>query len=302
MTMVRAAGGVVWRPGVSGDPRPRIALVHRPKYDDWSLPKGLVLGGEHPLVAAVREVREKTCIRAVPQTRLPSVRYRVTATGDEKIVEYWSMRATGWTKRSSDREVDAVRWIRPSEATGLLTYPQDRHVIRALASRQLVTGLVVLVRHAKAAAREGWPGSDATRPLDPEGMADAEGLASVLSVFDVERIISATPIRCAHTVAPLAKLAGLRTELDARFNEDADPSAAAAMLRESGRSCPAAVVCSQESMISSLLDVLDERRGTDGSPEDVGTPEGHGWLMAFAGDDLVSVDTISPLAGAAGGS
>ena len=90
VTPVRAAGGVVWRTGPDGA-GVQICLVHRPRYDDWSLPKGKLEKGEHPLAAAVREVGEETGVRAVPQVRLPGVNYALRD-GTPKTVDYWSMR------------------------------------------------------------------------------------------------------------------------------------------------------------------------------------------------------------------
>jgi 8-oxo-dGTP diphosphatase len=263
--------------------------VHRPRYNDWSLPKGKLTAGEHPLVAAVREVREETAIRAVPQIRLPSVHYQVTSTGADKTVDYWAMRASSWTKRASDREVDLVRWIRPSEATGLLTYPQDRQVVRAFVAQPLVTGLAVLVRHATAAPTDGWPGADDARPLAAEGMAEADALASVMAVFGVARIVTATPVRCAHTVAPLAKASGVQLELDARFNQDADPAAAADLLREFARSGDPAVVCGEGTLIASVLAVLSGRPAPQFT-----TQKGQGWLVAFTDSGLLAATPVAP--------
>lgn len=281
---------MVWRPGAEGDPRTRIALVHRPKYDDWSLPKGKLARDEHPLVAAVREVREETSIRAVPQIQLPSVRYQVSTTGSEKTVSYWSMRASSWTKRASDREVDLVRWIRPSEATGLLTYPQDRQVVRAFSAQPLVTGVAVLVCNATAVREQGWPGADDARPLAPAGVAEAEALAAVLEVFGVARIVSATPVRCAHTVAPLAKASGLQLELDANFNQDTDPAGSADRLRELTQSGDPVVVCCEGDLISSVLGILS------GRPESQFTTQnGQGWLVAFTDSGLLAASPVAPL-------
>lgn len=288
-TAVRAAGGVVWRPDPVGGPQPQIVLVHRPRHDDWSLPKGKVHPGEHPLAAAVREVFEETSARSVPQTRLPSVRYRDGVTGREKVVEYWSMRATRWSDRRPDHEVDEVRWVGPTDAARLLTYPQDRHVVRAFVGQPPVTGIVALVRHALAGEARTWRGDDARRPLEPAGVADATAIAAVLAVIGPSRILSATVDRCLQTVAALSELVGVPVEPDARFDARSDVTTAAEGLRSLAQRDGPAVVCSQGELIPPLLGALAARPA-----EQFRTPKGHGWLLAFAGSGLVAAAPVTP--------
>ncbi len=292
MTVVRAAGGVVWRPDPDGGAQPRIVLVHRPKHDDWSLPKGKLGPGEHPLVAAVREVREETAVRAVPQTRLPSVCYQVVGRDGaevDKTVEYWSMRAVAYRDRPPDREVDDVRWVTPAEAARLLTYRHDRQVVRAFVGQPPVTGLVALVRHASASERGTWPGPDAERPLDGVGVNEADMLATVLAVLGVGRVLTATPDRCVQTLAPLAERIGATVETDARFDEGSDVAAAAAALRLLARAATPSMVCSQGSLIPPVLGMLAGRPAAQ-----FRTRKGHGWLLAFAGHRLIAAAPIDP--------
>ncbi len=118
---VRAAGGVVVRVGVE------IALVHRPKYDDWSLPKGKLEPGEHPLLAALREVEEETGMRAELGPELSPIHYR-DRKGRTKLVRYWLMRATEGEFRPGP-EVDELRWLNPKDAQELLSYRHDGKLV-----------------------------------------------------------------------------------------------------------------------------------------------------------------------------
>src|SRR6266508_2688263 len=158
---VGAAGGVVWR---SRGDAVAVVLVHRPRYDDWSLPKGKLSKREHPLLGAVREVFEETSVHAVPQVRLPSTRYLTGEPGVEKVVDY-------------------SRWFPVAEAAKTLTYGHDRGVLGAFADLPPVTGLVLLVRHASAGERGQWLGPDEERPLDADGRADLGALTALLTVF-----------------------------------------------------------------------------------------------------------------------
>jgi 8-oxo-dGTP diphosphatase len=128
---VEAAGGVVWR-ATEGDAI-EIAVVHRPRYDDWSLPKGKLDPGETFLDAARREVLEETGLECEVGDELPAVEY-VDHRGRPKIVRYWSMRVTGGTFVAND-EVDVLDWLAPEVAVERLSYPHDRSLIGAMAPR-----------------------------------------------------------------------------------------------------------------------------------------------------------------------
>ncbi|WP_055601778.1 NUDIX hydrolase [Streptomyces aureus] len=125
---VRAAGCVLWRPALSGHGI-EIALVHRPKYDDWSHPKGKRKRDESAEACALREVLEETGQDCALGLRLPTARY--TVDGRPKEVEYWAARALGGTFTPS-REVDRVVWLPPAAARLRLTQPRDRDLLNAL--------------------------------------------------------------------------------------------------------------------------------------------------------------------------
>jgi 8-oxo-dGTP diphosphatase len=124
MAQVRAAGGVVVRDGL-------VALVHRPRYDDWTLPKGKLDQGESFEEAALREVEEETGLRTRLVRELPDVNYEVR--GRPKIVRYWLMEVESDDGFVANDEVDEVRWAKPGEARALLTYDRDREVLKAAA-------------------------------------------------------------------------------------------------------------------------------------------------------------------------
>lgn len=124
--LVKAAGGVVWRRRGSGV---QVLLVHRPKYDDWTLPKGKLDPGESSLQAARREVREETGLSCEVGPELVRSRY-IDGKGRPKVVRYWSMEATTGTFRANE-EVDEVRWLELGKARKLLTYRRDLPVLDA---------------------------------------------------------------------------------------------------------------------------------------------------------------------------
>ncbi len=283
---MRSAGGVLGRDSPSGR---QILLVHRPRYDDWSLPKGKLDADEHPLAAAVREVQEETGVRGVPLLRLPSTRYLTGAPGVEKSVEYWAMRPTTVDGFVPNDEVDEVRWVLLAEAAALLTYAHDRGVVHAYARYRPVSGLVLLLRHAQAGRPDQWSGPDRERPLDAAGQATAQALSPLLGLFQPTLVIAATAVRCNQTVEPLASAISAPARSDAAFDESTDPAVAAEAVRVLAESGATAVVCSQGALIPAVLRLLTGRRT---APYD--TPKGTSWVLAFTGAQLAAADRLDP--------
>jgi 8-oxo-dGTP diphosphatase len=124
---VAAAGGVVLRDGTGGK---QVAVVHRPRYDDWSLPKGKLEAGEDWSDAALREVEEETGLRCELGPELAPARYR-DRKGRDKLVRWWLMRPLEGRFAATD-EVDELRWLDPGAALALLDYDHDRELVRAL--------------------------------------------------------------------------------------------------------------------------------------------------------------------------
>jgi 8-oxo-dGTP pyrophosphatase MutT (NUDIX family) len=134
---VRAAGGVIWRAVTVADetgatrPSGEIVLIHRPRYDDWSFPKGKLNRGEAYKRAALREVREETGLVCEPGEELPSTVY-VDGKGRSKLVRYWMMRVVAVKPWVPNAEVDQRRWVTIDEAAGMLTYAHDREMLATL--------------------------------------------------------------------------------------------------------------------------------------------------------------------------
>ena len=125
--VVRAAGGVVYREGVRGGME--IAIIHRPSYDDWSLPKGKLKGEERLEAAALREVEEETAMQCLIARCLGTVSY-VDRRGRDKTVWYWLMRVVHLGEFVATTEVDVLRWVNLDEASRVLTYDHDRELLR----------------------------------------------------------------------------------------------------------------------------------------------------------------------------
>ena len=152
--------------------------MHRPRYDDWTHPKGKLARGESFEDAALREMQEETGFRCIPGPELPEVRY-LDAQRRPKVVRYWLMQPVGEGAYEPNDEVDAIRWVVPDEARGLLSYPRE---LDTLAAALALDEPVYLVRHGKAGARTMWTGRDDDRPLTGKGLRQAERLPAQLAL------------------------------------------------------------------------------------------------------------------------
>jgi 8-oxo-dGTP diphosphatase len=236
-------------------------VVHRPRYDDWSLPKGKPDPGEHLLETAVREVREETGFTAVAGRR--SIRTGYPVPEGEKQVDYWLMQVTGGKFAAND-EVDGLRWLPVDDAAALVTHDRDRDVVADLARTDVPrTPTLLLVRHASAGDRSDWDGPDDLRPLDRKGRDQARRLAEALPLFGPTAVLTAERTRCRETVEPLAERLDLPLETLPELGEEEfadDPEAGlAAVERLLAPGSGPTVVCSQGGAIPSVLMALGVR-------------------------------------------
>jgi 8-oxo-dGTP diphosphatase len=278
---VRAAGGVVWR---VRNGTVEVALIHRPRYDDWSLPKGKLNEGEGTLAAAVREVAEELGSQVAVSRRIGDVSYE--ADGADKTVSYWVMRHVGGSFTPND-EVDEVSWLRPQAAREQLGYDVDRTVLADFLAVPIPDSVILLVRHAKAGKRSEWRGDDNDRPLDSVGKDQARRLVDLLSMFGPNRVISARPVRCVETVKPMAEQLGVELGIEPDFDDDTyerSPAAAETALMSLAKPGRVTVVASQGTTIPGLVDRLG--RGIRSSD----TRKGAVWALSIVDGNVVSMD------------
>lgn len=221
---VIAAGAVTWRRN-SG--HTELLLIHRPKYGDWTFPKGKVDPGERLPHTAVREVKEETGIPVRLGVPLLTHDYPMRDEDQTKRVHYWIARACGddhVEAYAPNHEVDDVRWVRSRDAAGLLTYDRDRDVLATFRTsrkrKQHKTRTLVLLRHAHARARSRWRGADSARTLTREGGRQSVRLMSTLSAYGVRKVVSSDAERCVTTVMPYADSIDAEIALESRLAED----------------------------------------------------------------------------------
>lgn len=276
---VLAAGALVWR--LKND-KLQVLVVHRPRYDDWSFPKGKAEPGESMVLTAIREVAEETGRQIVLGRYLGKARRRLVS-GRKKRTLYWAaqvlpeagpgegLRAA--VKPASKREIDKVRWWKAEKAARKLTHADDKRLLARLVdwyeSGQLQVHSLVLVRHAKAVSRATWGygiNSEITRPLVMgRGQAQARDVAALLSAYGVGELVSSPWKRCVDTLAPYAHGCGLYLRSDEAFTE-------------------VSALMAPELMQASFRDLLERGSALAGPPEPEAVgPQGREPGLALAG-------------------
>lgn len=276
---VLAAGALVWR--LKND-KLQVLVVHRPRYDDWSFPKGKAEPGESMVLTAIREVAEETGRQIVLGRYLGKARRRLVS-GRKKRTLYWAaqvlpeagpgegLRAA--VKPASKREIDKVRWWKVKKAARKLTHADDKRLLARLVdwyeSGQLQVHSLVLVRHAKAVSRATWGygiNSEITRPLVMgRGQAQTRDVAALLSAYGVGELVSSPWRRCVDTLAPYAHGCGLDLRSDEAFTE-------------------VSALMAPELMQASFRDLLERGSALAGPPEPEAVgPQGREPGLALAG-------------------
>jgi 8-oxo-dGTP diphosphatase len=288
-TTILAAGAVLWRYAGASDAT-EVAVVHRPRYDDWSLPKGKVDPGETEPVTAVREVEEETGYAAKLGRRLASVSYPVEQ--GTKKVRYWTARALGGDFIPGD-EVDRLIWLPVADAMKRVQYPHDRKVLRRFTKYPADTKTVLIVRHGLAGTKSRYKGDDRKRPLDKRGRAQAESLVGQLLAFGATDAYAAPRVRCHQTLEPLAEELGVVIDDEPLLTEEAyadDHHAGRHRVLEIAKADGTPVICTQGKVIPDLVAWWCERDGV--RPDKSRNRKGSTWVMSLVGDKLVAADHI----------
>ena len=289
-----AAGAVLWR----GDPDdPEVAIIHRPHYDDWSLPKGKVDPGESLPTTAAREILEETGYTVRLGKLIGKVAYPVQ--GRTKVVYYWMARVLEGSYTPND-ETDELRWVSIDEACDLLSYEVDTQVLAKAQKRLRLapTTRVLYVRHAHAHQRRNWVGDDDLRPLDKKGRRQAEMLVPMLAPYHPTAIYCAPPQRCQQTAAPLADELGMDIAINKAFGDDVfdaapDDARAAFQRVVDGGGVP--VIVSQGLTIPGIIESYAPKFIT--TPiEDLKFKKASVWVLSFNDGELTGADYLaSPL-------
>lgn len=255
---ITAAGAVVLRPGPDGGQE--VLLVHRPRYRDWSLPKGKINADEYLPGCAVREIREETGARVELGVPLDPISYPVD--NGTKKVYYWRASAVKQGRHHPDDEVDEVAWLPIPLAMDAITYHDELPVLQQALELSASTPLIV-VRHAKAMLRSNWSGRDQARPLNERGRRQSRLLVPLLQAYGIRRLASSTSVRCHKTLQPYAKAQRLEIDGWATLSEEQAAKDAKAvstlmkrLVKQTASEGLATAICGHRPVLPLMLEAL----------------------------------------------
>ena len=252
-----AAGALVTRKGPNGR---EILLVHRPKYDDWSFPKGKRDPGEHVTATACREVLEETGVEIRLGQPLRPQLYSVGG-GRAKTVHYWVGRVVGDDDMSAyvpNKEIDQVSWVPIAQARKQLSYRDDQHLLEQFGQLRKGTHALIVLRHARAKRRASYTGADdRQRPLTRRGKAQAAQLREILHAYGASRVISSTSKRCLKTVSPYADDLAITIEAHPELSEEQyDDHFLTKLSEDLTRTTEGVALCTHRPILPKVMDAL----------------------------------------------
>jgi 8-oxo-dGTP diphosphatase len=244
--------------------RIELLLIHRPRHDDWSFPKGHIDPGEHLLTAAVREVHEETGVAVQLGPPLPPLAYSLPS-GITKVVRFWLATQIGddLPEPLDTKEVDLAEWVDLEHVADRLTYADERDLLARVSELTQVgpTVALVVLRHAHAKSRSSWREADDIRPLDRRGRDEAATLEPALAVFGLQRLLSSEAVRCVCTLEPLSISSGLQIATDQALTEQGTPEQVRATVVAARNAAVAAtepvLICSHRPTLPEIFAALD---------------------------------------------
>lgn len=286
-----AAGAVVWRKSKKNVTE--IAIVHRPKYDDLSLPKGKVEPNETLIGCAYREVLEETNLSTQFGPFLGDVEY-FTPEGLKKV-SYWSAKAIdGEANFIPNQEVDKLIWLPISQAIEILTMETDKEIVARFANACYDSQPLILLRHAKALARSEWSSDDDDRPLDVIGQTQSKKLLSSYQAYNLAEIHTSDAIRCYDTVAPMAKSLGMNLNVSGKISESSfkkDKDKTFEYFKELIKSEKSILICSHNPILPKLLNKVSKKNKVDSDDEKLQPADA--WILHRAGKEVMQIDRIN---------
>jgi len=288
--IIQAAGAVLWR--YSPSKKIEIALVHRPRYDDWSLPKGKVEDKESHIACAFREVLEETGYTPVFGPELGQAFYKVEE--GKKVVRYWSAQASEESVGTVDKnEIDEVLWLEVKDAQKKLTVEDDKKIVDFFVEFGVQTIPLVLLRHAKALKRDDWDGDDSDRPLDNLGQLQAKRLLPQFYPYNISEIHSSDAYRCMQTVEDLTRALDLNTIIGLDLSEDMyskDKDASLEYVSSLMNQNKRAIICSHNPILPKVLKKLVGRKYF--KELDTKLEPAEAWVIHHRDGEVISVDWI----------
>ena len=286
---ILAAGAVLWRK--SEKKKIEVLIIHRPKYDDWTFPKGKAEIGEPLIACAYREVLEETNIETAFGPYLGEVEY-LTNDGKKKV-SFWSAKVVKEKDFKPNAEVDQLKWVEVAKVKELLTLDTDRKILEQFLQIEPDTKPLILLRHAKAVTRDEWQGEDDDRPLDSYGQNQAKRLLAMYQVFNLEQIHSSDAVRCYDTVVAIAKGLNIKLEVTGKLSESTfkkDKEKAFDYAKDLIKLNESVLLCSHNPILPKMLNKLTKKSEVDADEGKLLPADG--WVIHRIGKEVIQIDRI----------
>jgi 8-oxo-dGTP diphosphatase len=288
--VIMAAGAVVWRRNPEG--KIEVAVIHRPAYDDWTLPKGKVEGSETLIACAFREIEEETGLKTRFGPYLGDTFYEVN--GVPKVVRYWSAQVIAGDDQSFDRsEVDELLWLPPKKTLEKLTIKDDRQIVKSFLKVKRDTTPLILLRHARALDRKEWSGDDGDRPLTEDGHRQVRKLMETLPPFGLTIIHTSDAIRCLDTARPIAQTLGVELVVSAKLSEyeyHRDKTSAEKYIKQLFQLDQAVLICGHNPMLTKIIKKMARR--LDMYNGDFSLGKGDAFILHRSNGKIRSIDHL----------
>jgi phosphohistidine phosphatase SixA/predicted NUDIX family NTP pyrophosphohydrolase len=289
--VIRAAGALLWRENAKREIE--IALIHRPKYDDWTLPKGKIEEGESALLCAYRELAEETGIKGIFTRQLGSAEYEEG--GQKKRVIFWAAKASSSKEEfTPNAEVDKLIWYSGQAAMKSATHTSDAKIIETFLEQEAHTDTLIILRHTKAIERGDWDEKDSERTLNEKGFNQAQYLIDHLKPFAVEEIYTSDYVRCVQTVTPMAQARGLGVTQVPSLNEETfehDPMRSISFANALKQDEKNILICSHNPVIPTMLrGILNTMLK---NKDLIKLEPGDAWIIHRVRGEIVGLDYLS---------
>ena len=286
-----AAGGVVWRRDVKGEIE--VLLVHRPRYDDWSLPKGKLEEGEALISCAYREILEETGLSVKLGPYVGSVEYYVP--DGLKSVAYW---CAALIEESSffhpNAEVDQILWLDLESATRRATRESDQYILDRFGVTPFDSSALIMLRHAKALERAEWQGEDEDRPVQLIGQLQAKRMLSLYQVFGLDEIYTSDAVRCLDTISQMAKSLALIpniTNAVSEYTYKKNKDKAIDFIKELIKKNKQIILCSHNPVLPRMMEKLTRKIDFD-YPDNKLLP-GEAWVLFHDKKEVLQIDRMA---------
>jgi 8-oxo-dGTP diphosphatase len=292
--LIIAAGGVVWHE--TKDSKIELAIIHRPKYDDWTFPKGKLDTGEELISCAYREIMEETGLDIELGPYLGEVEYE--SVEGSKLVTYWAAKALASSKDfHSNNEADLLEWHDFESARKKLTRDSDREILEIFIKSPFQAAKLIMLRHAKALARSEWQSGDEDRPLDNLGQLQAKRMHAVYQVFGISQVHTSDAVRCYDTVIGLTNTLKIEPVITSKlseytFEKNKDKSLEYALeLADTSRTTGATILlCSHNPVLPRMLERVTKKSDVD-LPENKLKPA-DAWVIFLGKNKCLQIDVI----------